>query len=258
LAGSRINAPAAQSVLDKPQARFQTSSDAFNHVGEDKIMNALRITLFILAVLELTTQSIRHVYVYILEPRTSVLDKFEQSETTKTIQKALSLEELVAQYEPAKKRVDELDKQRQEAEAGKSKDERDVFRDKFAEQHKEEYSRQSELKGAICEWEKRSKEISELRVLWSFGLALFVIGASLWVRRQRWLGLSFIIPGVVEMIWWTSPSLSSGGCPVEFDRLLINKIIFTLLTLALVIVAWFVDDKMENARSSHEAPESTA
>src|SRR3972149_8581129 len=146
---------------------------------KDDKMKALKLTVFLLAVLVLTTQFARHIYVRYLEPRGSVLDKFEQTETKKAIKGATSLDELVSRYDVAKKRVDELDKQKKKSEANMSRDNRDVFRDKFGDEHKEDYERESDLKRAVQEWEKRSEETYELRVFWLFGFAFLLAGAIL-------------------------------------------------------------------------------
>jgi hypothetical protein len=206
-------------------------------------MKALKITVFLLVVLVLTTQFARHIYVRYLEPRGSVLDTYVQTETTKAIKGAASLDELVSRYDAAKKRVDELDKQRKKAEANKSKDERDVFRDTFREENKEDYEQESDLKAAIHEWEKRSEEIYELRVFWLFGFAFLLAGAILLVKGREWPGMAFIVSGIVEMIWWTSPSFRFGGSPLEFERLLMNKLVFTIITLVLVIAAWVIQER---------------
>jgi hypothetical protein len=206
-------------------------------------MKALKITVFLLAVLVLTTQFARHIYVRYLEARGSVLDRYEQTETRKAIKGAGSLDELVSRYDAAKKRVDELDKQRKKAEANKSKDDRDVLRDKFGEEYKEDYERESDLKAAIQEWEKRSEEIYELRVFWLFGFAFFLAGAFLLVKGREWPGMAFIVPGIVEMIWWTSPSFRFAGSPIEFERLLMNKLVFTVITLVLVFAAWVMHER---------------
>jgi hypothetical protein len=206
-------------------------------------MKALKITVFLLAVLVLTTQFARHIYVRYLEPRGSVLDTYEQTETKKAIKSAASLDELASRYDAAKKRVDELDQQRKKAEANKSRDDRDVLRDKFGEKHKEDYERESDLKAAIQEWEKRSEEIYELRVFWLFGFAFFLAGAFLLFKEREWPGMAFIVPGIIEMIWWTSPSFRFAGSPIEFERLLMNKLAFTIITLMLIIAAWVMQEK---------------
>lgn len=207
-------------------------------------MKALRTTLFLLAVLVLTTQLARHLYVRYLEPRGSVLDRFEQTETAKAIKSAASLDELVSRYAEARKRVDSLDEERKRAEARLSKDERDVFRDAFNEKHKEDYERKSDLRSAIEEWEEHSREIFELRIFWLFGLVFFAAGALLLLKGRDWLGMSFIIPGIIEMIWWTSPSFRFAGSRLEFERLLMNKLFFTVVTLILLIAAWVLRERM--------------
>lgn len=201
-------------------------------------MRAIQTVLFTLAMLVITIQSIRHVYVRFLEPRTSVLDKYDQTETKKAIQNADSLEALLKLYDPARKVVDQLDEQMKKGEIGKTKDERDLFREKFNDEHKKEYDCASELGYAIRQWEERSKEIYELRVFWLFGLTLGIIGTLFLSFKWSWFGMALVIPGVIEMIWWTAPSLSFGGCPLEYDRLLINKLVFTLITLLIVMVWW--------------------
>lgn len=206
-------------------------------------MKAFKITIFLLAILVLSTQFVRHLYVRYLEPRGSVLDKYEQTETKKAIKTAVSLDELLSRYDTAKKRVDELDEQRKKAELNMSKDKRDVFRDQFREKHKEDYERKSDLKEAITEWENRSKEIFELRMFWLFGFVFFLTGAILFVKGYDWLGMAFIVPGIIEMIWWTSPSFRLSGSPIEFERLLMNKVLFTAATLVLVIVTWVLHER---------------
>jgi len=201
-------------------------------------MKALKITIFLLAILVLSTQFARHLYVRYLEPRGSILDKYEQTETKKAIKTAVSLDELLSRYDVAKKRVDELDEQRKQAESNMSKDKRDVFREQFGEKYKEDYERKSDLKEAISEWEKRSNEIYELRIFWLFGFVFFLTGAILFVKGHDWPGMAFIAPGIVEMIWWTSPSFGLAGSPHEFERLLMNKLLFTAVTLILMIATW--------------------
>ena len=198
-------------------------------------MRVLRIIVLVTAMLVLTTQAVRHVYVRFIEPRTSVLDAYEQTETQKAIQTAASLDELLGRYDLAHQRTDELDKLRKGLEDGKTRDEIYVIREKFNEEHKEDYERESDLKRAVGDWEAKSKEILELRVFWAFGLALFLVGAFLQTKQLGWLGMSLILSGIVEMVWWTSPSFRFAGSPLEFDRMLLNKLLFTLFTIAILI-----------------------
>lgn len=213
-------------------------------------MRALRIVVFVLAMLVLATQAVRHVYVRFIEPRTSVLDKYDQTETQKAIKSAGSLDELLTQYDPARIQADDLDKRLKKMEEGKTKDEMEVTREKFKDEHKKEYERESGLKNAISEWETKSKEILELRVFWAFGFAMILFGTLLQVRGFGWLGMSLVIPGIVEMIWWTCPSFGFGGSPREFDRFLINKLVFTLITVAVLLGWWAIVTNMKRLQQS--------
>lgn len=208
-------------------------------------MKTLRITVFILALLVLTTQAARHIYVRYLEPRTSVLDKFEKTEAKKVIQNATALSDLVKEYEPARKRVDQLDKEMKKELTQKTRDEYYMFEQKWKEDHEEEYEKEEELRVAIKDWEDRSKEIRELHVFWLFGFIFFIAGIFMIKKGLGWLGTAFIIPGVVEMIWWTSPSFRFAGSPLEFERLLNNKLSFTIITLVILIVAWCLTDSKQ-------------
>ncbi len=215
-------------------------------------MKALRTVVFILAMLVLATQAVRHVYVRFIEPRTSALDQYDQTETQKAIQAAESLDELLEQYAPAQKQVEDLDAQLKKMKEGKTHDEIIVARNKFNEEHEEEYDRAKDLKKAIREWETKSKEILELRVFWAFGFGLFLIGIFLQARVFGWLGMAFLIPGVVEMVWWTSPSFRFVGSPLEFDRLLMNKLVFTLVTLVILLVWWaYINSSRKKDQETH-------
>jgi len=212
-------------------------------------MKALQIVVFVLAMLVLATLVVRHVYVRFIEPRTSVLDKYDQTETQKAIKSSGSLDELLTQYDPARKQSDDLDKQLKGMEKNKTSDAIEGIRENFKDEHKQEYDRESDLKRAIREWEEKSKEILELRVFWAFGFALFLIGTLLQARRPAWLGMSLVIPGIIEMIWWTCPSFRFAGSPLEFDRLLMNKLVFTLITIVVLIGWWAI---VTNTRKQNE------
>ncbi len=221
-------------------------------------MNALKTAILLLALLALTTQAIRHIYVRYIEPRTSVLDRFDETAAKKVIQSAASLSDLVEEYAPARKRVDELNAELKKELNQQTRDEYYMFEQKWNEDHKQDYEREAELKQAIQDWESRSKEILELRVFWAFGLALFFIGVFLQAKGCSWLGMSLLIPGVVEMIWWTCPSFRFAGSPLEFDRLLINKLTFTLATIAIILVWWCRTRTVDQGVSTGTATEATS
>ena len=209
-------------------------------------MRTLRTVIFLLALLVLTTQAARHIYVRYIEPRTSVLDRFDETEAKKVIQGARALSDLLKEYEPARELVDSLNKDLKQELSQKTRDEYYMHERKWKEDHKQEYERESELKRAIQDWENRSKQILELRVFWLFGLVFFLAGVAFLKRNQDGLGMAFLIPGIVEMIWWTSPSFRFAGSPLEFDRLLNNKLIFTFATLVVLIAFWIMKERRNN------------
>lgn len=132
-------------------------------------MKTLKRTLLILALLVLTVQAVRHIYVRYIEPRTSVLDKFDDTEAKQVIQSAKSLAELIKEYEPARKRVDELDEEFKKQASEQPSDEYYSLQQRWREDREDVYEREEELKSAIRQWEDRGKEILELRVSGSSG-----------------------------------------------------------------------------------------
>jgi hypothetical protein len=194
-------------------------------------MNALQKTLAIIALLTLVSQSIRHAYRLWLEPRGSALDKYDQP-LKDAIENAASLEELLGRYDKVRKEVDEKNQQRREAgEAGKQQPYID-------QSQTEPYKSEHALSGAITDWEKKDAEIRELRFYWVVGLALLVLGIVIYRKLSRWFGLTFLIAGFSELIYWTSPTIFGPGTR-EYDRLLVNKLAFSVASLILLLlVIW--------------------
>ncbi|NUQ62119.1 MAG: hypothetical protein HUU20_06505 [Pirellulales bacterium] len=78
-------------------------------------------------------------------------------------------DQIVEEYAPARKRGDELNAELKKTLNQQTRDEYSMFEQKWNEDHKQDYERESELKQAIQDWENRSKEILELRVFWGCG-----------------------------------------------------------------------------------------
>ena len=206
-------------------------------------MQGLQKTCLILAVLTLSIQSVRHFYVKFFENKVSVLDKYEKGDIKEEIERADTLDELVAKYDPAKKREDELDAIQEKAERGKPEEEREASQNAFRGEHKQDYERAAKLRSAIQDWESKAREIRELRIFWTFGFGLLLLGCILYFKSP-WLGMAFLIPGIAEMIWWTTPTFRFAGTVKEFERLLNNKLVFTNITLVLVILVWFLSGRI--------------
>jgi hypothetical protein len=201
-------------------------------------MKALEKTLAVLALLILLSQTVRHAYMLWFEPRGSVLDKFNQPAKSQ-IEAAKSLDELMRLYEPARKEADEARQQRR-----KSGGEEQI---PYSEQaNLEPYKSEIELRQAIVDWEAKAKEIHGIRFYWVVGLVFFVLGSLIYRKWNRWSGLVLLIAAFSEFIYWTSPTFY--GPFQEYDRLLRNKLVLSLVTLVLLlIIIWlnriFADQK---------------
>jgi hypothetical protein len=192
-------------------------------------MNALQKTLAIIALVALATQTVRHAYRLWLEPRGSVLDKYEQPLKSQ-IENAGSLEELLGRYDKVHK---EAEAKRQELAKEDTKD-----RNYRVESQTEPFKSELALHEAITDWERKSGEIRELRVYWFVGLGFFVLGLFTYRKFSRWFGLTLLIVGFSEFIYWTSTTLFGPGTR-EYDRLLANKLLFSTLSLLLLLaVIW--------------------
>ncbi len=203
-------------------------------------MKALQRTLFVVTALVLFTQTVRHLYVRYLEPTGSVLDRYEPP-VTADIKKANSLDELIRLYEEAHNKVKAAD--------AESKDQPNDPTIVSARIEEEPYKSERLLSEGIRDWESKSKEVFELRYFWISGLAFLGIGLLCYRKGSPLLGLTLLIAGFSEMIWATSPSFR-GGPETEFDRLLTNKIIFSSISLVLLLVIGYAVRRLEIKRAT--------
>jgi len=202
-------------------------------------VRALQKTLAIVAFLDLAPQTLRHAYMLWLEPRGSVLDKYDQP-VKDEISASSSLDELLRRYDSVHKQAD---KAREElSREGKSLAYNEAFQ--F-----EPYKSERLLKEAVQEWEKRSKEIHALRLYWLAGCVFLVLGLLSYRRLNRWFGLTLLIAAFSEFIYWTSPTFL--GDTREFDRLLGYKLALSAVSLVLLItVIWLLHIFAENREPS--------
>jgi hypothetical protein len=187
-------------------------------------MTALLRTLAIIASLFLVVQTIRHAYVLWLEPRASVLDRFDRP-LKDEIAAAPSVDVLVQRYEPIRRDVDRLKAERRatDPKAEFSTDE-------------EPFKSEAALREAITGWEQRAKELHSVWFYWLVGTALAATGVVVYRRVNRWAGVSLLIIGFSEVIYWTTPSFFGGGVQ-EFDRLVATKLALSALSLVMLVVA---------------------
>lgn len=186
-------------------------------------MKTTERVLAIIAVLILFTQTVRHAYVRWLEPRASVLDKYDHPLRDR-ISSSTSLDELLKLYVPVRKEADRL----KATEGGN--------REGYSEerQNTEPFRSEHELRLAIESWEEKAKEVRALWFYWTVGILVLCVGFVLSRLGNRWAGLTLEIAAFSEFIYWTSPSFL-GGNVREFNRLLTLKLILSAVSIVLLI-----------------------
>jgi len=206
-------------------------------------MKTFHAIIGLLALVVVGVQTMRHAYVLYIEPRDSVLDQFD---TVKhDIDSTESMDELLKLYADAHRKVKEADKALEESER-KREDGYD-----YARLQREPYRSEERIRYAIQERERHQAELLELHFFWVMGAILSVVGAVVYLRVQRWAGLSVCILACLEMIWATCPAYVTFGWDLEFERLLSLKLVYSLLTLAIVLVGWIVaSKKLASARQN--------
>lgn len=197
-------------------------------------MKSAVIVTLIIAVSALTAQTLRHAYLRWLQNQDSVLEKYEQTFRDK-IKNADSLETLEKEYAEARKAVKKADEELK-------KSPRQLNR--YTE---EPFKTERELQTAVKNWERRAEEIRKTRFFWICGLLITLAGTVLF-RKWRWLGFSFIVAGLTQMIWWVSPSFSYNEASAEYHRMLANKFFLSLVTLVFVIILWFLFSKQHSRK----------
>jgi hypothetical protein len=194
-------------------------------------MNTVLKTLGIIALVVLTAQTIRHGYLLWFEPQGSALDKYDEPMKDE-ISAAASLTELVAKYDEVRRQVDQIKAERKST----VREEDAPYR--FEALDEEPFRSEVSLRRAIQDWEAKAKELHSLRFYWLVGFCVLLAGVAIFRWLNRWAGLALEIAAFSEFIYWTSPTFFGGGGQ-EFEKLLMNKLVFSLLSLALLIgIAW--------------------
>jgi hypothetical protein len=193
-----------------------------------QIMKILARTLAIIAFLILGAQIVRHAYILWIEPRGSVLDKYDQP-LKGSITNAQSLDELVKRYDPIHKEAQQARLQKHNSD----NDSRYIDRSEV-----EPFKSESMLQDAISDWESKTKEVFSLKFYWIVGFLCLALGTVIFRRGNQWLGLTLQIAAFSEFVYWTSPTFL-GSSMKEFDRLLAYKLALSVVSLALLLfVIW--------------------
>lgn len=189
-------------------------------------MRGTQITLFVIGLMILGTQTFRHVYVKWIEPTGSVLDKYRPP-IADDLTATKDLDELVAVYEPARDKVLAYEETATLEDIDLSK-----------RTGREPYRSERVARDAIERWEAQSHSVFQLRFYWLVGLLSIVGGLVAYARINRWLGMVGIITGFTEMAVWTSPLWHSWGPQSQFERLLNQKLLLSIVSMILLIALW--------------------
>jgi hypothetical protein len=155
-----------------------------------------------------------------------------------------STDELLAEYESLQETI----KQLKEADPSK-----ELFA--IRQENAEVFARNDALASELREREALNREIRDMWIFSVAGLVLIAIGSLLYARGHAWPGMSLVLPGFMELMWWSAPSFTLGGAIREYDVLLINKIVLTTVAFVLLYTLWALAErkraKDESAHSLH-------
>ena len=189
-------------------------------------MRGTQITLFVLGLMILGTQTFRHVYVKWIEPTSSVLDEYRPP-IAEDIAATKDLDELVVLYDAAWKKVQAYEETATLEDIDLSK-----------RTGREPYESEQTARDAIERWEAQSRSVFQLRFYWLVGLLSIAGGLFAYARVNPWLGMVGIITGFTEMAVWTSPLWHAWGPQAQFQRLLNQKLLLSLVSVALLVALW--------------------
>jgi hypothetical protein len=155
------------------------------------------------------------------------------------------LETLVSLFDAAHQKVLDFEKQNPPKEDA-------AFGSPLEVQRRELKSDEEKLRTAIKEWEQKSRETFEVWHFWLAGLLAIGSGWAALRYWNRWVGAGFIFVGFAEMIWATSPSFRGLSAVTEFDRLLVHKFAFSLISLVLLLLVWQLFEQYSSKNSEDE------
>jgi hypothetical protein len=195
-------------------------------------MRPLKLVIFLLLLITFSTQTFRHIYVRWIEPNKSVLDNYKEN-IDKDIDDTNNLDELVKLYDIAYDKVKEYEDNPNNKEI------------EYNEKHSTEpYKTKIKIENSIKKIERQNKKLFEFISYWFFGLLSLIIGISVYIKINKWIGIGSIIAGFTEMAFWTSPLFRSYGPQYAFDLLLNLKLFLSILSWALLIILWLINEKL--------------
>ncbi|MEM1222371.1 MAG: hypothetical protein AAGH40_06370 [Verrucomicrobiota bacterium] len=181
---------------------------------------------FVLGLVIASTQSFRHIYVKWFAPTDSVLDQFRDDFETDAMT-AESLDELVQLYIVSEDKIEAY-------EAEESNPEIEFYN----QRNVEPYKSRDVVRAQIQERENWNRKLHELKIYWFFGVMTAVLGCVLAFIYKNWIGVSLLITGFSEMLFWTSPLTHMRSISLQFESLLNYKLAFSILTWIFMLSLW--------------------
>lgn len=195
-------------------------------------MKTTLTVLFLLAMLVSSTQTFRHIYVKWIEPRSSVLDEF-QDEVESKMAKAKTLDELVLLYRDARQKIEKYEDDPDNSPITTYQEQR----------HTEPYKTEIKIKKEIEAREYDENQLFKLGFYWCCGFLSVFIGMVTFYKVNHWLGISGVMIGFTEMLCWTSPLFHNRLLSQQFEYLLNYKLLFSLITWILLVSLWLLIEK---------------
>lgn len=198
-------------------------------------MKNLQIVFFLIFACILSTQAIRHLHNYVFAYEQSMLAPIEEFfEMKQEIKQETSTEELLEEYKLVEEEIRQLSK------SGKDESDTAMSQYELRQQEPELYVRHKALREELWNRERMSNALRDLWVYSIAGLLLIALGSLIYVKGNGWIGMSLIIPGFLELIWWSAPKFNLGGAMQEYQLLLVNKMVLTAIALLLLFALWSI------------------
>ncbi len=185
-------------------------------------MKTFQKVMFMIAFLVLMSSIIHTVFVRFLVPTKSVLARFGHPVKDDPLQ-AESMETLLTRYGEVIKKTEALL-------TGKTDEQIKLIR----AQHPALFAEEEKLTWAILDQENKSQYLFKMWFYWVIGAICLGLGGLSYFKWSRWFGLSLIVLGFCEMIYWGMPSVTTGGHEAVWK--MNQEIILSIVNLGLLFL----------------------
>ena len=191
-------------------------------------MRNAKIVLFLICVVTVSTQTFRHFYVRFLDKDESILDKY-RTEVEVKIHESTDLNQLEKLYIENKGNIEKIEN-----------DNNENYED--SKEYKDLKIERNKIISAINRAENLSESKYKLIIYWTIGLICVIFGCVSYFFTSKWISFASLISGFSEMTVWTSPFFDRVNT-LNFIQLLNMKLILSIITLAMIIGIWLLNEK---------------